>query len=86
MVEQYFRKVKVVGSIPTIGSRKITAPQCGYFSCDGASHLRGLRWGLDLLPNNLMPAKRHIRLQAIFENLKIAKAILRFPQTAFARI
>ena len=27
---------------------------------------------LDLLPNNLMPAKRHIRLQAIFENLSIA--------------
>jgi hypothetical protein len=27
---------------------------------------------LDLLSNNLMPAKCHIRLQAIFENLKIA--------------
>jgi hypothetical protein len=27
---------------------------------------------IDLLPNNLMPAKCHIRLQAIFENLKIA--------------
>jgi hypothetical protein len=27
---------------------------------------------VDLLPNNLMPAKCHIRLQAIFENLKIA--------------
>jgi hypothetical protein len=27
---------------------------------------------LDLFPNNLMPAKCHIRLQAIFENLKIA--------------
>jgi hypothetical protein len=27
---------------------------------------------LDLLPNNLMPAKCRIRLQAIFENLKIA--------------
>jgi hypothetical protein len=26
---------------------------------------------LDLLPNNLMPAKCHIRLQAIFENLKM---------------
>ena len=27
---------------------------------------------VDLLPNNLMPAKCHIRLQAIFENLSIA--------------
>jgi len=41
---------------------------------------------LDLLPNNFMPAKNHIRLQAIFENLEIALLFLQFPQTAFARI
>ncbi len=41
---------------------------------------------IDLLPNNLMPAKRHIRLQVTFENLEIALLFLRFSQAPFARI